>query len=60
MLSCCSSEIFSSAFNFIMSKGFIARIGKTVVHKAEAPNKERFRKICKTLGLTWIDADAVD
>ncbi|NQT56944.1 MAG: hypothetical protein HQ551_12040 [Desulfobacteraceae bacterium] len=43
--------------NIIMSKGFIARMGKTVVHKAEPPNNERFRNICKALGLSWIDTD---
>ncbi|MBW2663160.1 MAG: hypothetical protein JRD93_14500 [Deltaproteobacteria bacterium] len=43
--------------NIIMSKGFIARVGKTVVHNAKPPNKERFRNICKELGLSWIDTD---
>jgi hypothetical protein len=44
--------------NIIMSQNFIARIGKTVVHDSEPVNKERFRAICKKLGLEWIDAEA--
>jgi hypothetical protein len=43
--------------NIIMSQGFISRMGKTVVHKSEPPNKERFNEICKALGLDWIDKD---
>jgi hypothetical protein len=43
--------------NIIMSKNFIARVGKTVVHDVEPPNKDRFREICKSLGLKWIDTD---
>jgi len=39
----------------IMSKGFIARLGKTVVHSAESPNLERFRKLCWSVGIDWED-----
>lgn len=46
--------------NIIMSKKFIARTGRTVVHKVEPPNKERFRAICKALGVNWIDTDDLD
>lgn len=43
--------------DIVMSNGFISRIGKTVVHNVEPPNKERFRAICSHLGLEWIDSD---
>ena len=43
--------------NIIMSSGFIARVGQTVVHNVEPPNKERFRAICSHLGLEWIDSN---
>lgn len=43
--------------NIVMTNKFIARLGRTVIHKVEPPNKERFRSICKALGLNWIDAD---
>jgi hypothetical protein len=36
--------------------GLLARIGPTVVHAVEPPNDERFRYICKKLGLEWIDS----
>jgi len=43
--------------NIIMSSGFIGVVGRTVVHKVEPPNKERFRSLCTRLGITWIDSD---
>jgi len=43
--------------NIIMSNNRISRSGPTVVHKAEPPDEERFRGICKTLGLNWIDSE---
>jgi hypothetical protein len=45
--------------DFIMSPGFIARVGSTVVHDVRPPNKQRFRSICAQLGLEWIDTDEV-
>jgi hypothetical protein len=44
-------------FDIIMTPGFIARLGSTVVHRVEPPNKERFRHFCKQLGLEWIDTE---
>jgi len=43
--------------NIMMSKNRISRVGSTVVHKIEPPDKERFRAICKNLGLNWIDTE---
>lgn len=43
--------------NIVMSAGFIARLGKTVVHKVEPPNRERFRRICWSVGIEWGDGD---
>jgi hypothetical protein len=45
-------------FDVIMTPGLIARLGRTVVHRVEPPNKERFRYFCKQLGLEWIDIEA--
>ncbi len=43
----------------MMPDGLIARVGRTVVHKVESPNKERFQNICSALGLNWIDTEVV-
>ncbi len=39
------------------SPGFIARLGRTVVHDVQPPDKGRFRLICETLGIEWIDTE---
>lgn len=44
-------------FDFAMTPGLIARLGPTVVHGIEPPNKERFRYFCKELGLEWVDTE---
>lgn len=43
-------------FDFIMTPGLIARLGRTVVHSVEPPNDERFRYFCQQLGLEWVDS----
>ncbi|OGU63928.1 MAG: hypothetical protein A2499_08895 [Stygiobacter sp. RIFOXYC12_FULL_38_8] len=43
--------------DIMMSNNFLVRVGKTVVHHVEPPNKERFRSICRSLGLQWVDSD---
>jgi hypothetical protein len=40
----------------VMSAGFIARLGPTVVHDVEPPNPARFRALCSHLGLEWINS----
>jgi hypothetical protein len=43
--------------NIIMTDGFLARLGRTVVHDVSPPDKVRFRAICAALGLEWVDSD---
>lgn len=38
------------------SPGFLARVGKTVVHSVTPFDEDRFRLICRTLGFEWVDA----
>ena len=42
-------------FDILMTGGLMLRAGPTIVHSSEPFNDERFRKICKRLGLHWID-----
>lgn len=44
-------------FDILMSPGFIARLGGTVVHEIRPIDKDRFRATCSALGLRWIDTD---
>lgn len=41
----------------IMTQGLLARVGPTVVHDVRPPSKARFRAICASLGIRWIDRD---
>jgi hypothetical protein len=43
--------------NFLMTRGLLIRTGRTVVHSVEPPDKQRFRFLCRTLGLDWRDSD---
>ena len=38
------------------SPGFLARVGKTVVHDVTPFDEARFRLICRALGIEWVDA----
>ena len=41
--------------DIVMTEGFIARVGRTLVHAVEPPNPARFRALCSQLGLQWIN-----
>jgi len=43
-------------FDFIMSKGSIVTYN-TKITEHNQPSKELFKRVCSTLGLTWIDTD---
>jgi len=43
--------------NIMMTDGFLARLGNTVVHNVTPVDKIRFRAICKALGLEWVDSE---
>jgi hypothetical protein len=48
---------FDLGFDIIMQPGTpgrLTRLGRTVVHRSEPPNEERFRAICQWLGLRLI------
>ena len=46
-------------FDIVMTHGLMLRAGPTILHSSEPFNNDRFRKICKRLGLHWIDTRTV-
>ena len=42
----------------LITHGLVLRVGQTIPRDVQPPRKERFRAICRHLGLDWIDADA--
>jgi hypothetical protein len=44
-------------FDIVMSRGFLARVGRLVVHDERPVDKPLFRRICKEFGINWVDSN---